>query len=345
MKSAPLKIAAFGTGNIGDDLMLQAILKEEPDANIIAYGQPCLPYDVRYIPTSEFMARPDRYFTMSTFLDFGGGNLFWSSENLADMLVLTQQAKLAGLPVRLLRVGLQGWEKNETYARLLLRLVDSVTVRDTQSLVIARQLGREDCEYVRDYAFELLGTDEVSPSIRNTPKKVGINFSDFRFTSDDPAHDQFIRHISGIFSELARYFMGQLEFHYIPFCNHRFHRIESDLRAGAILWGASDGLIKYAGDILTTDDLIKEVKSVDVLIGRRFHMQVLGHGLGKVVIPLVNDTVEQSKFVAMAHDHRVAPIPYVGVSQGYIVAQIKHRLSQLLAQENSGGEDESNQVV
>lgn len=345
MKSAPLKIGAFGTGNLGDDLMLQAILKEEPDANVVAYGPPCLPYDVRYIPTSEFMARPDRYLSMSTSLDFGGGNLFWSSENLADMLVLTQQAKLAGLPVRLRRVGLQGWEINKTYARLLLRLVDNVTVRDTESLDIARQLGREDCEYVRDYAFELLDTDEVSPSTRKAPKKVGINFSDTNFTSVDPSNSEFIMHISGIFSELARHFKGELEFHYIPFCNHRFHRIESDLRAGAILWDASDGLIQYAEGIYTTDDLIKEVKSVNALIGKRFHLQVLGHGLGKVVIPLVVDTLEQSKFAAMARDHRVEPIPYAGVSQGFIIAQIKRRLSQLLAQENSGSEDESDQVV
>ena len=36
MKLAPLKIGAFGTGNLGDDLMLQAILKEEPDAHVVA---------------------------------------------------------------------------------------------------------------------------------------------------------------------------------------------------------------------------------------------------------------------------------------------------------------------
>lgn len=236
MKMGPLKIGAFGTGNLGDDLMLQAILKEEPEANVVAYGPPCLPYDVHYILTSEFMACPDHFLSAATSLDFGGGNLFWSSENIADMLVLTQQAKLAGLPVRLRRVGLQGFERNERYCKMLLRLVDSVTVRDTGSLRIGYQLGREDCEYVRDYAFELLDTGEVSLATRKIPKKVGINFSDPSFFYVDNAScKEFIKHISGVFTELARRFQGVLEFYYIPFCNHRFHPVESDLRSGSIL--------------------------------------------------------------------------------------------------------------
>jgi len=344
MRSAPLKIGAFGTGNLGDDLMLQAILKEEPDANVVAYGPPCLPYDVRYIPTSEFMARPDHFLSMASSLDFGGGNLFWSLENLTDMLVLTQQAKLAGIPVRLQRVGLQGFEQNVRYSKLLLRMVDSVTVRDTQSLQIARELGREDCEYVRDYAFELLDT-EVSTNTRNAPKKVGINFSDTAFVSDDPSHGDFITHISGIFCALAQHFKGVLEFFYIPFCNHRFHKIESDLRAGCTLWASSGGLIQYVDDIHTTDDLIEYVKSVDMLIGRRFHMQVLGHGLGKVVIPLVSDIAERSKYTALARDHHVEAIPYTGVSQGFIIARIQHRLNQLLAKSKSWSDDEANQAI
>lgn len=339
MKSVPLKVGALGTGNLGDDLMLQAILKEEPDSNVVAYGPPCLPYEIPYIMTSEFMARPEHYLSMATSLDFGGGNLFWSLENLSDMLVLSQQAKLAGIPVRLQRVGLQGFERNKTYFKMLLRLVDSVTVRDTQSLHIAQQFGREDCKYIRDYAFELLGGDELSPPGRRPIKKVGINFSDTRLTSEDPDHIGFIKHISGIFSEVAQDFKGELDFSYIPFCNHRFHSIEHDLRAGAILWEASKGLIQYREGIFTTDDLIEEVKSVDVLVGRRFHMQVLGHGLGKVVVPLVSNTLEQSKFAAISRDNHVEPIPYEGVSQSFIIAQMKRRLCQLLAQAERGSEN------
>lgn len=341
MKLAPLKIGAFGTGNLGDDLMLQAILKEEPDAHVVAYGPPCLPFDVRYIPAQEFIANSARYISMATSLDFGGGNLFWSLENLSDMLVLSQQAKLAGLPVRLNRVGLQGYERNRIYAKMLLQLVDSVSVRDRESIHIARQLGRDDCDYVRDYAFELLGTGAGGLADGRPPKRVGINFSDVAFTSDDPSHADFIRHISGIFSELARQFKGVLEFVYIPFSNHRFHRIESDLRAGAILWDASDGLIQYAERVYTTDDLVEQVRSVDILLGKRFHMQVLGHGLGKAVIPLVYDTLEQSKFAAMARDNNVETVPYVGFSQSFIISQIKRRLNKLLANNSAENGHES----
>lgn len=333
MKSGPIKIGAFGTGNLGDDLMLQAILKEERNVNVVAYGPPCLADDFPYILTSEFMARSTYYISNATSLDFGGGNLFWSLENLSDMLVLTQQAKLLGLPVRLMRVGLQGFERNEIYSKLLLSLVDSMSVRDTQSLHIAHQLGREDCVYVRDYAFELFDEIEFLQASRFPIKKVGINFSDNRFTSMSVSDEQFKLHISGIFSELARYFEGSLEFFYIPFCNHRSHLVENDLIAGAILWEASDGLIQYSEGISTTDDLIEEVKTLDVLLGRRFHMQVLGHGLGKVVIPLVQNVMEYTKFNALARDKKNVSIPYEGVSQGFTFEQVKRRLSHLLVKD------------
>ncbi|MGW8420487.1 polysaccharide pyruvyl transferase family protein [Comamonas sp. HJ-2] len=328
MRSAPLKIGAFGTGNLGDDLMLHAILKEEPESNVVAYGPPCLPFEVRYIPTNEFLDRPDRYLSIATSLDFGGGNLFWSAENVSDMLVISQRAKIAGLPVRLQRIGLQGFECSPRYVKALLAVVDSLTVRDRQSLDIARQLGREDCEYSRDYAFELLENFNLpSSNKKDAVKRVGINFADTRFTSEDPQHRDFILHISGIFSELARNFQGSIEFCYIPFSNHRTHIIENDLRAGAILWEASGGLIKYAENIYTTEDLVREVHSVDVLLGTRFHMQVLGYALKKEVVPLVANFLERSKYNSISRDNGVEPIPYSGVSQGFTISKIKNRLS------------------
>lgn len=83
---------------------------------------------------------------------------------------------------------------------------------------------------------------------------------------------------------------------------------------------------------------------MDILIGRRFHMQILGHGLGKIVIPLVSDISEQSKFASIARDHHTPPIPYRGVSQNYIIGQIDRRLNRLLVQGISGNKNESVQV-
>lgn len=327
-----LKIGAFGTGNLGDDLMLQAILQNEPNANVVAYGRPNLPFTIDFILNSDFVKRSEHYISMSKSLDFGGGNLFWSLENISDMLIFTQQAKLASIPVNLNRIGLQGYERNENYAKKLLKLVDTISVRDSESLRIASHLGRSDCSLISDYALELK-YPKVSSNNNykaGSKKKIGINFSDWRFTSVDPIHRNFCQHIAGIFSELARQFNNELEFYYIPFCIHRSNRVEDDLRAAAILWEFSGGLIKYCNDINNTNNLLDVVETMDVLLGKRFHMQVLGKFFDKLVIPMVVDVIESSKYSAFAYDNSIKTIPYEGFSQEFIIDQIKNVLNRFL---------------
>ncbi|NMW19098.1 MAG: polysaccharide pyruvyl transferase family protein [Chlorobiaceae bacterium] len=330
MSTSPLKIGAFGTGNIGEDLMLQAILISEPTSEVIAYGKPLLPFEIPYISRTDFLACPEKYLKKSTSVDFGGGNLFWSEQNLCEMLVITQQAKLAGLPVRLNRVGLQGFEQNKDYARLLLKLVESVSVRDSDSFEIAKMLGRYDCEISKDYVFNLFNDREVSQPPLSLPIRVGINFADSRFTSEREEDQGFINHISGIFAELARIFGSELEFYYIPFCIHRTYSPENDLIAAARLWTSSEGLIHYIDDISNTNDLIRSVDSMDILIGHRFHMQVLGYALKKFVIPMVQRDHSSDKYTAIAIDNGVIPICYEGISQGFILERIQRRLMDFI---------------
>lgn len=332
MELEKLKIGAFGTGNFGDDLMLQAILEKEPNSNVVAYGPPKLPYDVRYIPIKEFMRKSAHYISMSNGVDFGGGNLFWSLENLTNMLILSQQSKIASLPVRLQRIGLQGFEVSELYTKMLLSVVDTITVRDSESLRIAKRLGREDCRLVLDYAYDLkIIKQNKNEDLMQRPRRVGINFSDWRLTSTDSAHKNFAGHILGIFSEIARIFKDRFEFYYIPFCLHSSNRIEDDLLAGALFWESSAGLIQYCEGINTTNDLVSAVASMDVLLGKRFHMQVLGNALKKTVIPMVVDIHESSKFAAISKDHSTDLIPYEGVSQAFIIELIKNRLNMVIS--------------
>lgn len=329
----PLKIGAFGTGNLGDDLILKAILLKEPNANIVAYGAPLLPNEIHYIDNDDFVANSERYIKMASSLDFGGGGLFWSEEHLINMLILAQQAKLAGIPVMLNRVSLQGYHYNKRYAEILLNTVDVVTVRDGYSLKIARDLGCDRAEYLRDYAFDLLDNYSV-PAGKDRPsrrRRVAINFSDTQFTSINPNDKGFVGHIAGIFSELSKLFIDEFEFFYVPFCMHRTHRIEDDLKAAAILSDASGGLITFYDGIRNADDLVDAINSVDVVIGRRFHMQVLGHGLGKLVIPMAPDVWENSKFTSLANDMRVMPIPYAGVSRDFTISLLQRRLKDYLS--------------
>ena len=321
MNGQPLKIGAFGTGNLGDDLMLQAILAMGQPCSVVSYGRPLLAHDVPYIQYQRFISDPVYFISNAVSLDFGGGDLFWSEKNLTDMLVFSQIAKSQGVPVRLKRVGLHGYDVNKMYAKLLLSIADEVSVRDSFSLDYSKLLGRADAVLDADYVFTLLENYPVVP--RMSPiLKVGINFSDTRMTSSDAG---FINHMAGIFSELASRLNEIAEFFYVPFCIHRTYAPENDAKVGNLLWEASGGRIKYVGDIVNTDDLVRTVASMDILLGRRFHMQVLGYALNKHVVPMVEYVGESSKYSAIAYDHGINPIPYSGVSQGYVIDNIESR--------------------
>jgi polysaccharide pyruvyl transferase WcaK-like protein len=238
------------------------------------------------------------------------------------MLVLTQQAKLVGIPVALNRVGLHGYEFSTNYARLLLNLADKVSLRESDSIDICmRALGRKDCKLERDYVFDLIKPSTAKAA--RHPKKVGINYSDIRMALDEG----FRNHVIGAFCELARLFDGQLEFYYIPFCIHESYAPENDALQGDYFWNASKGRIKYVDNIQTTSDLVDAVDEMDALVGHRFHLQVVGYGLKKLVIPLVSNL--RSKFIAIARDHGVQPI-FIERSQSFLTSQIEQRLVEFL---------------
>ena len=336
MNTPALRIGAFGTGNLGDDLMLQSILLREPASRVVAYGPPRLREPVQFISYNRFMDSPETFFPGCSAVRFGGGSLFWSEENLIAMLVIAQRAKLAGLRVSLNKVGLQGFERNERYSRLLLSIVDEVTVRESHSEAVARYLGRNDVVRERDYAFDLFPEEPVPANTKNDIPVVGVNFSDIRLSSSNPDDAGFKNHIAGIFSEIARRFEGALRFTYIPFCNHQSYEPENDMRAADVLWNDSKGKISYVEDVVTTDDLVDRVRGVDALLGFRFHMFVLGFALGKPVVPFVESHNRLGKYGAIARDHNCEPILYTGASQGFIVSQVEARLTRLFGAKTPG---------
>jgi len=341
-----LRIGAFGTGNLGDDLMLQSILLREPASRVVAYGPPRFRKPVHFISYNRFMDSPETFFPGCSAVRFGGGSLFWSEENLIAMLVIAQRAKLAGLAVSLNKVGLQGFERNERYSRLLLSIVDEVTVRESHSEAVARYLGRNDVVRERDYAFDLFPEEPVPATTKNDIPVVGINFSDIRLSSSNPEDAGFKNHIAGIFSEIARRFEGALRFKYIPFCNHQSYEPENDMRAADVLWNDSKGKISYVEDVVTTDDLVDRVREVDALLGFRFHMFVLGFALGKPVVPFVESHSRLGKYGAIARDHNCEPILYTGASQGFIVSQVEARLTRLFGATTPGdGTSPGNQDI
>jgi polysaccharide pyruvyl transferase WcaK-like protein len=310
-------IGGFGAGNFGDELILSAILKRDPTATIVAYGQPQLDRQIEYIDFHKFMSRAHEILPGHKTLVLGGGGIFWSSEHIQELLIAALLAKNLGIEVQITKVGLHGFHFNKESSHHLLRIADRVSFREHDSLNLARQF--LDCNKAivePDFACEDISNDRKKPGSR---VKIGINIASTRFI-DDPL---FSNHVRQIYAEIARIFAPEADFSYLPFCTHVTSHNQNDLAKADVLFDASKGLIASATAHLSVDDLLEECRLQDVFIGERFHMHIIAHALGRQFIPLIEN--DQTKYRALASEYHDIPVFYQ-FSQSYIIDQLSRRL-------------------
>jgi polysaccharide pyruvyl transferase WcaK-like protein len=318
----------YGAGNLGDDLILKSILAEDPTAKIVAYGRPRLGWPCEFVETSRFLGELEQQIPGHPLMVFGGGGLFWSSEHIQELLIVALTAKTLGCKLHIRKVGLHGFHQNRDASRQFLRLAERVSFREHDSLDLARQyLAFDDGEVEPDYAYR-----SVSP-VQRHPKhgklRVGINVATTRFI-DDPS---FSTHVCQVYAGLARHFREQLEFHYIPFCNHTSSHNQNDLAKADLLFAESDGLIKYA-DVLDVDDLLECCSHCDFFIGERFHMHVIANAMKTPFVPFIHN--QQTKYRAMAYECKDAPV-YYETSQAQIINSLVRRVEGLISAARSAG--------
>ncbi|EIZ77276.1 hypothetical protein WSK_4165 [Novosphingobium sp. Rr 2-17] len=314
-------VGGYGAGNLGDDLILLGILSQDKDAAVVSYGPPLVGKSQAYIAFPEFLENAHKLIPQYTTLIFGGGGLFWSHDHIYEMLALALMAKSFGLRVEMRRVGLHGFHLNMAASRHLVRIVDVLTVREHDSLDMARRILNCEHAYVeRDFVEELVLTSTAGK--KNKPT-VGINVASTRFI-----HDQgFNSHVSTIYAEISSIFDGVLDFKYIPFCVHMSDENQNDLGRGDALFAASSGRIRYSDEVIGVQSLLSACDSSDILLGERFHMHVLAKKFGRVALPLIHN--EQTKYRAIASEYCSAPVFYES-SQMMIIDQIRRRIECFL---------------
>lgn len=314
-------LGGYGSGNLGDDLILKSILNQDPSATIVAYGWPFLDKNHDFVEFGNFIADLERYIEGHKDLVFGGGGIFWSSDHIQELLIIALTAKTLGCKLHINRVSVHGFHYNLAASRHLLRLADRTSFREHDSLSLAKQYLACDRALVEpDYACSV-----IAP-VRRVSKKgilrVGINIGSTQFIDDEP----FSNHLRQIYAGLARHFQEELEFYYIPFCTHASAHNQNDLAKADLLFSASDGLIKCAV-VTNVAELLDACSQCDFFIGERFHMHIIANAMKIPFLPFVHN--EQTKYRALAREYDDAPT-YYEFSQAFIMDSLARRVEKLI---------------
>lgn len=270
---------AYGTGNLGDDLLLKGALLEHANevVSVISYGKPFIDGLNDYIDHFDFIANPRKFLKKGDALFFAGGGLFWAPTHCADMLFVAQEAKKIGCRVEIKRIGAQGFHCNPEAVKELMKISDKVTVRDLNSVEILREYDITDkAEFLPDYVLTLkdyVGQKFIKKERKERKKiKIGINHSATPFYHDREHRKKTLN----IYSAIANKYQDCVDFYYIPHTRHFKCIDQNDIVYGEHFWCASAGLIKPFDFPETIDGLLEIYSEMSGVIGWRYHMLVLG---------------------------------------------------------------------
>lgn len=314
-------VGGYGAGNLGDDLILSSILSKDSSAVIVAYGMPMIDKTIHYISFNEFIHNVHKIILCDDTLIFGGGGLFWSHDHIYEMLILALVAKSIGAQVELRRVGLHGFQMNTAASKHLLRIADVVSLREHDSLDLARRI--LECNHAilePDYVETIKMPDR---HLSNSKLNVGINVATTKFTHEP----DFANHVCMIYAEISSIYRDILNFYYIPFCIHMSEENQNDLSRADALFFSSEGRIKYRSDVISTSTLMAACAQTDIFLGERFHMHVIARQLGCPMVPLIHN--QQTKYRAISQEYKESSIFYE-TSQAMIIDQISSTLGKIL---------------
>jgi polysaccharide pyruvyl transferase WcaK-like protein len=268
---------AYGTGNLGDDLLLKAALEyhrslsNDTTLRVVAYGAPFLEEEnLEVIDHDEFIKNPENHLSATSSLHFSGGGLFWAASHCDDMLKVAIKQKELGGEVHIERIGTQGFHKNPDSVKALFSLADSNTVRDKMSAdLLARYGVYEAANASVDYVLTL--DRSAYPQQRSERPIVAINHSATTFYRDPDHRTKTLR----IYKQLAQHFKGEVDFVHFPHTRHFRCIDQNDIINGEQFWCSSGGMIKALPFPATAEDALRTFSTFAGVIGWRYHLLVL----------------------------------------------------------------------
>lgn len=299
---------AYGTGNLGDDLLLKGAMLEHSDSDIeiVAYGKPFIDDVHNYIKYDSFIADPDFFLKKGDSLVFAGGGLFWAASHCDDMLHVATRAKKIGCDVYIKRIGAQGFNLNPEAVKSLMEKCSDISVRDMHSVQILKDHQITDrAYYLPDYVLTLNNYIKKFPKNRFGKIRIGINHSATLFY-DDFEHRKKALHV---YTHIANLYKDEVDFFYIPHTRH-FRCIEqNDILYGEHFWVASGGLIQPIDfPTQSIDELLQIYATMDGVIGWRYHLLVLGSLFGCNLAFL--GSLDGHKYGAFASENNISQINF-----------------------------------
>lgn len=295
---------AYGTGNLGDDLLLKSALQQHSgeDCRVIAYGRPFMRDAPDYIEHFEFVKSPTDYLAAGDTLIFAGGGLFWAASHAEDMANVAEAAIRSGCDVRIERIGAQGVHCNIEAAIHLCQIASSISVRDTDSVALLKQLGVTDrAIYEPDFVLVL----RDAPARKKTARPaIAINHSATPFFRDAPHRKKALH----IYSEVSARFADDVDFYYLPHTRHFNVMAQNDVIYGEYFWQASRGRIKPVPFPDTVEDLLEHYSRMSGVVGWRYHLQVTAtlFGIERAFLGQMGG----HKYGAFAREHKLPQIDF-----------------------------------
>lgn len=271
-KTKILLTGYYGCGNLGDDALLFALLKQLKDAPVSYsvllgdFNQSSDFLDAPWIPRMD-LKKIRQAIHQHDVLVFGGGSLFQDITSMKSVLyyaMLVFYAKLARKKVFLLGQGIGPLQTpfGRYLAALAFKKADGITVRDPESFALLKKMGvRTPLTQTADLAFLLEPSVSFKKHEQNSSKlKIGIAPR----LGKDLTWEQGIN----LFSEIARSLAKQgLDPYWVGMhLQEDFQLIES--------------LQKQTGFPILTDkahplDLLDQLGTLDGMIAMRLHAGIL----------------------------------------------------------------------
>ncbi|KAA8607351.1 polysaccharide pyruvyl transferase family protein [Salipiger aestuarii] len=293
---------AYGTGNLGDDILLKSALESHPgDTRVIAYGRPFLKHPQDWIDHDAFIADPKAWLSQGDRLIFAGGGLFWAASHADVMRNCARAAREVGADVSIERIGSQGYHMNEEAVKELMSLSSSITVRDEHSAQILREAGMTDrARYEPDFALVMQDVPALAPSERCS---IGFNHSATPFFHD-PEHRKKALHIYG---QLALQ-NPDVDFFHIPHTRHFRVMSQNDVVFGEYFWNASGGRIENVRFPDTVEELLGVYARMWGTMGWRYHLLATSLRMGIPTAFL--GQMGGHKYGAISREHNLPQIDF-----------------------------------
>lgn len=281
-------VGAFGVGNRGDDYLALAFSKIYQPVTQIGFSP------MPFLNGAEFVS-----FQQAVEQDYAnfkviicGGSFIWSVEQLDCLIKIATRIKMTcgSIEARCVHVDSDVALKNSEKFIEFTRQLDLLTVRDSQSQKLCRELGITPGIEKDKLATFISDKYSKNPPASDT-RRIGFNFHNFGESSLEWYYE-FLATVNHFAPEA-------LTLNYVVQCRHLSHPASNEAIIAEYLFSKFGGNIDIVDGGTSLDSLIDAYRANDIFISNRTHGILIADALG---ITTVTAGVNDEKALGIARD-------------------------------------------